>query len=110
MVSHLLGEPELAFQQRRPATGVHHPTGLDLPFAALVEDTQAMRVALWLQANLLHLAAIEKGNPLLWESAAQGILQAAPVELVSADALRWESSMAEFHAPGNILVAIEAEE
>src|SRR6185312_2589682 len=67
MVSHLLGQSELAFQQRRAATGVHHPTSLDLPFAALVEDPQAMRVALGLQANLLHLAAIEKGNPLRWE-------------------------------------------
>src|ERR1051326_7427275 len=70
MVSDLPGEPELAFQQRRPATGIHHPPRLDLPFAALLEDVQAMIVLLWLQANLLHLAAIEKGNSLLWQLAA----------------------------------------
>src|SRR5947209_18804466 len=71
MVSHLLGEPELAFQQRRPAAGVHHPAGLDLPLAALLENVQAVIVLLWLQANLLYLAAIENGNPLTWQQTTQ---------------------------------------
>src|SRR5437588_12934039 len=62
MVSNLPGEPELAFQQRRPAAGIHHPAGLDLSLAALLEDVQVVIVLLWLQANLLYLEAIEKGN------------------------------------------------
>jgi hypothetical protein len=75
-----------------------------------VEDAQAVRVALRLQGNLLHFASIQKGNPSSWQCAAKGILQAAPVKLVRLNFQRWRNSVAQFHPPGDILVAIGAEE
>src|SRR5438876_1196698 len=104
----LFGQSKLALQQRTTATGVHYPAGLDLAFTILVEDAQVMRVALRLQGNLLHFASIQKGNPLLLQFAAKGILKAAPVKLVRREG-RFRN-LAIFHAPGNILVAISTKE
>src|SRR5216684_3948244 len=74
MVVDLFGQPQLPFQQRRPATGVHYPTSADLPWAALALYLHTMSVALVVQGDLLDLAAIHEGNTLLLQFLAQSIL------------------------------------
>src|SRR5713101_4910335 len=70
VMSHLLGQPKLAFQERTATTRIHYPASLDLTVAVIILYLQMMKVALRLQENLLDFATVQKGNSLAWKCVA----------------------------------------